>query len=71
MKKTYIQPECDFLQLQPVGLIAHSVEGITVGGSSEEILDGGEDEEGKDADTKEFVFEEDPWEGGSDGNYWE
>lgn len=71
MKKTYIQPETDLLLLQSMGLIAHSVEGINVGGSDSEILDGGEDEEGKDADTKENVFEENPWEETTSGNYWE
>ena len=71
MKKTYIQPEANLFAIQGTKYFMDNASIVGVEGLDDDISIGGEDEDGKDADTKEFVFEEDPWEGGSDGNYWE
>ena len=70
MKKNYISPETELFVLQGTKHFMDNASIVEVDGNSE-VDFAGDDKEGKDADAKEFVFEEDPWQSGASENYWE
>lgn len=71
MKLEYITPATEVVELNTLyGMMTvGSVEGID--GDTGIGLGGEEDDEHQEGDVKEFTFEEDPWECGSNDNYWE
>ena len=60
MKKTYIIPQTELMQLAQVEMIAASITSAKFGET--DVVMGTEDPDGLEVDVKGNMFEENPWE---------